>query len=155
MRRQRPAVVFSRLRDINFIPAARAVLVQPQRPAPRIYRHPLRVADAVDPDLRPHVGPANKGIIRRHTPVLRQADHFSLQLVEILSGGTLIVLPEANKEMPFAVKHQPAAKMIADGEFRLLAKHHGEIRQLGGILAQLPVAHRGARFAAGVAFRIA
>jgi hypothetical protein len=39
-----------------------------------------------------------------------------------LTNFTVIVLPEANKEMPFAVKHQPAAKMIADGEFRLLAK---------------------------------
>jgi hypothetical protein len=31
-----------------------------------------------------------------------------------------------------------AAKMIADGELRLLAKHHGKVRQLRGILAQPP-----------------
>ncbi len=40
--------------------------------------------------------------------------------------------------MPFAVEHQPAAKMIADGEFRLLAKHHGEVRQLRGIPLNCP-----------------
>lgn len=78
-----------------------------------------------------------------------------LQLAEILGGGALIIFAQPDKQISFAVEHQPAAKMIADGELRLLAKDHGKVRQLRGILAQPPIAHRGARLTAGVAFRIA
>ena len=155
VRRQRPAVIFPRLRNINFISAARAMLVQPQRLAPGIHRHALRITDAVSPDLRPGVSPADKRVIRRYTSGLRQADHFPLQLAEILGGGALIIFAQPDKQISFAVEHQPAAKMIADGELRLLAKDHGKVRQLRGILAQPPIAHRGARLTAGVAFRIA
>ena len=110
------------------------MLIEPQRVAPWVHRHALRIANTVGPDLWPGVSPADKGIIRWNVPALRQADHFPLQLAELLGGGALIVLSQTDKQIPFAVEHQPATEMIAHGELRLLAKHHGKVRQLRGIL---------------------
>ena len=132
---QRPAVIFAFLRDVDFIPAARAMFVQPERVAPRIHRHSLRVANAIRPDFRPCAGGVHKGVIRRDFTVLGQAHHFPLQLVQVLRRRTLVVLAESDKEVAFAVKHQPSAKMVTGREFRHLAEHDLECLDAGKIVA--------------------
>ena len=91
VRRQRPAVVFSGQGNIDLIAAARAMFVQPERIAPRIHRHPLRVANTISPNLRSDASTADKRIIFGDFPLFGQAYHFPLQFIELLRRRALII----------------------------------------------------------------
>ena len=143
----RPAVIFTFFRHVDLIPAARAVLIQPQRLAPRVDRHPLRVADAVRPDLRPRTLFACKRVILRHLTLIRQPHQLALQLIQILRRRALIVFTQRYPQITFAIKHHPATKMVTGREFWLLAENGLELLQLFTIVTQATKADGGSRFA--------
>ena len=70
----RPSVVPARLDAIELVAALRAMFVRPDVAGLRMNREPLHVAVSVTPDLRPRAGAAHERVVRRHAPVVMEAD---------------------------------------------------------------------------------
>ena len=77
MRDHRPAVVLAGFRHVDFISAACAVFVQPQRTSLRMQRCPLGVAMAVTPDFRQYARAINERVVRRHAAISADANHLT------------------------------------------------------------------------------
>ncbi|MNF58793.1 hypothetical protein D3C84_403630 [compost metagenome] len=148
MGRQRPAVILAALDDVDFIAALRAVFVFPQRAVPRVERRALRIALPVGPDLRAHVGLADKGVVLGHSAIRVDSHHFTLQLVEVLGGRAVVVFPQGHEQIAVAIKHQPRAKMVAHRELGFLTQDHLEILERRHIVGEPAAAHRRAGLAA-------
>ena len=73
----RPAVVLAGFGNVDFIAAARAVLMQPQRAGLRMQGRALRIAVAVTPDFRERTGAIDKRIVRRHAAVASNPNHLA------------------------------------------------------------------------------
>ncbi len=106
-RRQRPAVIFPRLRNINFISAARAgALIQPaprsrdSSPCPADYGCRKRISGLAS--ARP-----TKGLSGGTPPGLRQADHFPPAALLRSPACALIIFRPASQTHILAVEHQP------------------------------------------------
>ncbi|MNY01398.1 hypothetical protein D3C86_1339260 [compost metagenome] len=142
MGRQRPAVILAALDDVDFIAAQGAVFVFPQRAVPRVERRALRVTLPVGPDLRAHVGLADKGVVLGHSAIRVDSHHFALQLVEVLGGRAVVVFPQGHEQIAVAIEHQPRAEMIANREFGFLTQDHLEILERRHIVGEPAAAHR-------------
>ena len=128
------------------------MLIEPQHITPRIHRHTLRVADAIRPNLCPRSRHVHKRIIRWNFALIGQPYDLALQLIQILGGSALIILPQANKQIAVAITYQTSTKMVSGRELWLLAKNGLKSLQVFEIVTQSPVAYRGARFAFAVGF---
>ena len=79
---------------------------------------------AVSPDFAARAGAADEGIVRGNHPVRPQAHHLALQLVEVLRGGTLVVLAQGDEQVAITVEHKPRAKVVTHRQLGLLAEDH-------------------------------
>src|SRR5690606_5920758 len=147
MGRQWPAVIVSRLGQVDFIAAARPVLMCPERSGPGIEGSALLVAMTQRPDFRRHAFLAYEGVIRRRLAIRMNAHHLALMLVHVLSRGALIVLPQGNEQLTVLVERQPGTEMDAGRQLRLLTEDHLEVFQPRHIGTQLAAPHSGACFA--------
>ncbi|MNF84326.1 hypothetical protein D3C84_666800 [compost metagenome] len=86
---------------------------------------------------------SDKGVVLGHLAVRIDPDDLALQLVEVLSGGPVVVFPQGNEQIAIPVEHQPRTKMVADRELGLLAEDHPEILQRRQVFGQPSATDRG------------
>ncbi|MNT31682.1 hypothetical protein D3C72_1675280 [compost metagenome] len=71
-----------------------------------------------------------------------------MQFVQILRGGTLVVLTQRNEKMALAVEHQARTEMQSGRQLRHLPEKHLEILQAAAIVGQPAPTDRGAALVA-------
>ena len=135
---QRPTVVLAALDDIDFVAATGPVFMFPDRAAPGVQGQPLRVTLPVGPDFRTHAGLTDKRVVVRHAPIRVDAHHFTLQLVQVLGRGAVVVLPESHEQVAITVEGQARAEVVASRQLGLLAQYHLEVFQAAQVGRQTP-----------------
>jgi len=105
-------------------------------------RRALRIALAVGPDLRAYASLTDKRVVIRHLAVRVDPHDLALQLVEVLSSRTVIVLAKGDEQIAVAVKHQARTKVVADRKLGFLAEDHVEILDGGEVVRETPTPDR-------------
>src|SRR5262249_26697646 len=95
----RPAVVGAALDDVDLIPAARAVLDDPEDAGCRVDGSRLGVAVAPAPDLGPRVWLPDERVVGGHAAVGLDANDLAPVSPKILCETHLITLPECHEEL--------------------------------------------------------
>ncbi len=145
MGRQRPAIVAARLGQVDFIAAARPVLMGPELTGPGVDGGALLVAMPQRPDFRRHALPVDEGIVRQRLAIGPNAHDLALVLVHVLSSGSLIVLAEGDEQVAVPVEDQPRTEVMTRGQFRLLAEDHLETFQARQVGTQFSSPHGRSR----------
>ena len=147
VRDDRPAVVETGLRDVQFITAHGPVLGRPQLARHRMQGRTLHVAVAVRPDFAARTRPGHERIVRRHLAVGVDAHDLARQLVQFLRGGRAhAVVALGDEQMALVVEYQARPDMRAVRELGLLRVHHARLDQR--VTPQLAAHHRRARLVA-------
>src|SRR5258706_241260 len=118
----RPAIVLSRLRVIELVAAARAVLHGPETPGLRMESGGLHVAVAVGPDLRARAGATDEGIVARDRSIGVEA-HDLAEIDRKVLGGVAMAeaLALGDEQRAVAREDQPRSEMQPSVHLRLLA----------------------------------
>ena len=130
IRRQRPAVIGTGLRNVQFVAAARTVLAGPQRAAVRMQRRTLLIAVAVRPDFRPRIVAPDERIVVGHRAIRVQPHQLALQMIQQLRCRALVVLTQRQEQMTVPVEHDARTEMPAAGQLRRLPENHFPILDL-------------------------
>ena len=110
-----------------------------------MHGQPLRIAMAPGEDLRPHVGLADEGIVRRHRAVVLQPHDLAAEIVEILRPLHLIALARGDIHQAGAVEGDARAEMQPARRPRQGLEDRRDAAQ--GAVAQLGARHGGRRAA--------
>ena len=86
-----PSVVQARMYQIEFIAAQRTVLINPDVARFWMDRQPLRIPMPIAPDLWLYSSLVNKGVVRRNTPVIVDADDRAVVVGKVLRRMSLQV----------------------------------------------------------------
>ncbi len=87
---QRPAIVASRLQDVDFVAAIGTIFVLPHLAGPGMHGQPERAAVSQRVDFRPMAGLPHERIVGRDGAVVAQTQHLAAKRVGILriaAGG--------------------------------------------------------------------
>ena len=84
-------------------------------PDDRIPRQPLRVAMAVAPDRREHVGPVHERVVLGNRAVVVDAVHLAERRGQILGVGHLAALADGEEQVAVAVEDESCAEVRIGG----------------------------------------
>ena len=132
----RPAVVLAGLRPVDFVAAARAVLVRPQAAIGR-QRGALAVAVAIAPDFGQRAGLADKRVVLRNCAVLGHAHHLAVVVVQGLRVvAARKAVTQREKQRAVGPLDDAATEMRRAAELGLLAEDDLHVLQPLRILRQ-------------------
>src|ERR1043165_295352 len=113
----RPTVVLPLLYDVDLIASARRIaarwsmLCLEHRVRARLPVNPLRVAIAIDPNLRPRVFASDEGIVLWNCAVIIQPQYFPAERIQSLRNLFLRRLARCDVELRVRSKAQTASGM--------------------------------------------
>src|SRR4030095_1114604 len=107
----RPAVIGAGFQEVELVAAARAMLALPHAAGLGVHGEPLRIAMPPGEDLRPYVGLADEGIVRRPRPVVAQPHDLAAEVVEILCPLWLIALGRGDVHQAGAIEGDARAEV--------------------------------------------
>ena len=109
---ERPAIVLTGNKQVDFVPTLRAVLVDPDRTGVGVDGQPLRVAVADGEQLRPCLFDADEGVICGDGPIPVEPDHRALMIVGLLRAVCRAAVTQRQIQLAGGIEADATAEVM-------------------------------------------